>query len=111
MPQDLAEFDARAGFPRPAPNLARAARPAAHVVLPRAGHHPATARARPGHGAVNRVGGRPDRRSLALLRLQEATAGRLHRPAADVGGGALVAEAVPRPGVPAARGLGGRALP
>ena len=91
--------------------MARAARPAAHVLLPRAGHHHAAARARPGHGAVHRVGGRPDGGALAVLRLQEAAARRRRRPAADVGGGALVAPAVPRLRLSAAGGLGGRARP
>ena len=47
----------------------------------------------------------------AVLGLQEAVAGRRRRPAADVGGGALVPPAVPGPRLPAARDRGGRALP
>src|SRR6516162_4228614 len=91
--------------------LACAARPAADVLLPGAWHHDAAARAGPGHGGVHGVRRRPDRGTVALLRLQEATARRRHRIAADVGGGPLTAPAVPGLRLSAARGGHRRARP
>jgi len=88
---------------------ARAAGPAAHLLLPAARHHLPAARTRPGHGAVRCLGGGPRGEAVPLRGPEEAATRLCHRPARDVDRGPVVAEAVPGTGLPAARGLGGRA--
>ncbi len=91
--------------------LARAARPATYLLLPAAGHHLPAARARPGHGAVHRLGGGPGGEAVALCGPEEAAARLRHRSAGDVDRGPVVAEAVPWARLSAARRVGRRAGP